>query len=760
LLAISMPLFAACGGDDEGNPDAAPGNPDARENPDALENADAAPPDAAIPPEAPTVTTPSTSDQVFSPVRVEGSAEANATVHVVVIDDGFDVGNASGSADGSGDFSLSVGYTNADADDPLTIRVTQESRGMVSDPTDVAVTQLAVFELSGNIDQAADGSSFAGTVVKVRLYDSDTKVLDFIQEVEITATDGLILTSTPFTFEVPDGTFWIRAFRDSDSMGGAGPDGHPTMWYDPQVPGTQATVSGANSTGNDITLANTISADGYQGFNVYAMNESYMASPPQNDTNFDGPGLCRGYYMRMVAYATDGNESAAFVRVPGGGDLQLFDDGGCGHVIANNTNQSYDDDAGDSSFSRGIPNPTTAQAGDYVLYFRDTALDVVHSEVDNIHTVLKLSRRVPTLSPTGAAAETDVTPTITWDAVPDADLYDVWIMGRDYNNGEDPARPTTTTSYTVSDAQQLVDDEPYVVAVVPEAFDPVVDEDVDAIAVGIMNFFVVDVAGDSTVTLSGSLDNQSGETGDYLILGLGYEMAGWLGPQSSLLLPSDATSYSLAVFSDPFCPLAAGDGAGQVAVMVDVDDSADFDSLQNAAYLHSFHNLEVCDDVTGLDASFTPPVVVTYPTADTTGAGDTPNMQWENYADTYQAATGTALSTELSTWSYVWYANERGGSGDFPVVLWGLPNTATNFDLANPPAGTDAFDVLTLMSSTSAANLSSSTTWQWAVLVVDCDYDEYLSGDPLVYTNCLQALVDSQGSDSFARSGEIPFDTD
>jgi hypothetical protein len=235
-------------------------------------------------------------------------------------------------------------------------------------------------------------------------------------------------------------------------------------------------------------------------------------------------------------------------------------------------------------------------------------------------------------------------------------------------------------------------------------------------------------------------------------------MADWWGPQSSLLLPSDETTYSMAMFADPSCPLSPGDGQGQVSILVDVDDTSDFDSLQDGAYTYGFRNLEVCSDINDLDALFTPPVVLTYPTAGTTATGDTPTMQWEDYADTYQAATGNALSTELSTWSYVWYANARDGS-DFPVVLWGLPNTATSYDLSNPPTGTDAFDVLSLMSSASATDLSSDTSWQWAVLVTDCDYQQYVSGDAAVYTDCIQALLDSEGQGAFARSGEVAFDT-
>jgi hypothetical protein len=215
----------------------------------------------------------------------------------------------------------------------------------------------------------------------------------------------------------------------------------------------------------------------------------------------------------------------------------------------------------------------------------------------------------------------------------------------------------------------------------------------------------------------------------------------------------------MTVFEDPFCPLSPGEGQGQLSIMIDTEGSADFDSLRDTAYAYGFYEMEVCGDLADLDVLFTPPVVVTYPTEGTTATGDTPTMQWENYADTYQAATGNALSTVLSTWSYVWYASERGGDG-FPVVLWGLPNTDTSFDFTDQPTGTEAFDVLTLMASSSATDLSSATEWQWSVLIVDCDFQEYVSGTASVYTDCVQELLDAQGQTAFSRAGEIEFDTD
>src|SRR5690606_13190618 len=190
----------------------------------------------------------------------------------------------------------------------------------------------------------------------------------------------------------------------------------------------------------------------------------------------EGDGLCGGFYLRMEAFlnAPDAtNLSSPSVVLPNGGSVELLNDGGCGDT-GDNTTTSYDWDANDSNFAFGIADPSADHTGDYTFAYYQTDDDMVHVQVDNIAEIKKLDRRVLLTSPTSAAANTDLEPTLTWNAVDGAGAYmvQIWSPGGSYNGPGGPDAMTTMASFTVPTAFALDDDSAYNVRISAMDVDP------------------------------------------------------------------------------------------------------------------------------------------------------------------------------------------------------------------------------------------------------------------------------------------------
>jgi fibronectin type 3 domain-containing protein len=590
----------------------------------------------------------------------------------------------------------------------------------------------ALLEITGNV---LDSSGFQGDRVYVFLYDDPADILNPLDQVEIPVISGAQLSAgdAPFTFSVAPGTYYLRAFRDAYGPDWSSPgDGLPTIGPDAQAPLSDAIYVSSGPENRDLTLYYTSSLDRYGAFNAYAYNESAKAEPPYYDLAGDevwGYGWIGGYYLRMEASHFDnpsytGTLSEPMVKVPtdvlepAGTDpnddiVALLDDGAASSDVGDNTNRSYDWMANDGMYSFGIPDPDSSHAGDYVFHFTntDSALSYMHIEVDNVDPVVKLDRKIVLTYPTGAAAVKDLYPTLAWTEVSGAGSYQIGIGSLDGMYGVWDT--TTENSYTVT--SQLLDNKAYHVGLSAyDASDP--GGDYDACTGGLYtggfeNYFIVDVGGEDTVTISGSITNNSGASGDYFIWGAGDAEEYW-GTEASMVLDSSATSYSLEVFADPSLQ-------GGVQFFIDVDGTGDSDTITNNSYSKNFWELDCSANVT-VDFTFNPAIFLVSPENYARNTGNTPTFSWQDY-------TASAPSGD---WCYLLVCL----SGDeFPDIVWSVSNSITSFDLSSPP--NDANDLLSLMGGASAPDLSSADYWFWEVLVVEYAYDDFVG---------LAELIDSE----------------
>jgi hypothetical protein len=191
-----------------------------------------------------------------------------------------------------------------------------------------------------------------------------------------------------------------------------------------------------------------------------------------------------------------------------------------------------------------------------------------------------------------------------------------------------------------------------------------------------------------------------------------------------------------------------------------VDGSGDFDSPGNRGTVRNFRSLDLCNDLV-LDIVLRPNIEVLSPDNNETDVSTTPLITWEDYATTYEAATGEVL--DISTKSHILWVQDRSSGSDMPEIIWGLPIDATEFDFAHPPEGDNKYDVLLLGRSASLSELDPSTTYYMAIAIADCDYNDFLDSYPQAYpdddyTACLGALLQSQDEPSwYASSVEIQF---
>jgi hypothetical protein len=579
-----------------------------------------------------------------------------------------------------------------------------------------------LMELTGNV---LDFYGYPGDGVYVYLYRDPEEILDPLDEVEIPVSSGAMLDygDAPFSFFVVPGTYYLRAYRDAYGPDWSSQDGLPTLGFDAQAPLTNGIDVTVGTVNHDVTLYDTEWVDHYGGFQAYTYNESAEAEPPWTEVGGEeswGYGLVGGYYLKMDVmdyydpYYT-GTLSAPMVKVPtvvhepAGIDpyddiVALLDDGGASWQVGDNRNLSYDWMLNDNTYSFGIPDPDSSHAGDYVFHYTntDSSQSYFHIQVDNIDPVVKLDRNIVLTYPTGAAALTSLNPTLTWTAVPDAAQYNISVQSVDGGMTYGEWNSTTTNSYTLMNP--LVDDTAYMVRIsVYDSIETWIDYDAYTESSDNM-LFIVDVDGMDTVTISGSITNNSGASGDYLIQGSGNEEQNW-GQQSAMVVDSSADSYSLAVFKD-------FSSQGYITFCIDVDGTGDPGTSVNESYSSIYYRELDCSSDVVVDINFNPPVFLLLPEDYARNTGNTPTFSWQDYSP----------SAPSGEWCYVFICMSD-MADDFPEIVWSVSNAITSFDMSSPPAASlDLLDILGMGSS--LLDLSSADSWQWDVGVAGYAYDD------------------------------------
>jgi len=695
---------------------------------------------------APTITAPLANASVSSPLQVQGTGEPNAIVAAKLLNGDSEIGSASANAAGTGAFDFAVAFTDVAAGTTLTLSVTQTMDIRTSAAATVSVKQKAVTRhaLSGTISQT-DGAT-SGTVAKVRLYANDTEAVQYLQEAVLTVVDGSLVSGVPYTFQVPNGSYTVRAFRDVGGSLGRAPDGEPTLGTDPQAPGLNVVVSDADVPGKNLLLVDTASAAHFNGFDVFTINETAVAEPPiytQGGASVAGTGLCRGYHLMLAngpLVGTLADLTAPSVVTPSGARVALLDDGGCGSAIHDNTNHSYDMTAGDNQFSLGIPDPDATNAGRYVCFYRNTALNMIHNEVDDVAQIVKLSRHVYLTSPTGAAHSDTLTPTFTWTAIGDANAYSFVLTTGSTTIQHD----SSAASFTLTD-ESLADVTAYDMRINPRLESG--PGDVEATALGIDNYFITDVSGTHVITLSGTIVNDTGSTADRVVFASDSSsvFTGGDGFEASAQVTT-GTTFSLELLKQADCSTDAKQSS--VRVLLDVDGAGDPNAA--GAFVITQSSLPSCSDTTDINVTLRPRVEVLHPHAGATAVGDTPTTSWEAYETTYSNATGNTL--DMTNKSYLIYFEMVNNSASMPPVAYALPNSTTSFNFAALPThNVDVIKVLSGGTGTSATNLSGDTQWRLFVGVIECTFGD--SGQALTdYSTCLQGLVAAGKVTTYAQS--------
>ncbi|MCA9667936.1 MAG: hypothetical protein KC503_20200 [Myxococcales bacterium] len=584
-----------------------------------------------------------------------------------------------------------------------------------------------LFMISGTVTQF--GGPNSGTDVYIRLYDSNdpTRILDHIAERRINVISGQNVGTEAFTFTVPNGTYYLRAFRDDGGRIGA-PDGQPTLITDAQSRSLAVTVNGANSTGNSLSLvAAGNTTDFYSNFNVKTVNIG-DARPPIGDVNnirIAGPGRCGGFIM-SIGVERNGTTSALTpprVRMPNGTNVTLLDDGGCNDTVLDNSNSSYDTNANDNTFSYGVPTPQASSVGNYALFYHQSTDDFIHIEIDNIASIVELSRQRVLTSPTGAARNTTLSPTLTWQSVPNATYYDVEISSTDgqYDNFNDATRLRTTTSYTPS--PNLLDDKCYQVTIRATDADPNTG-DVDAESFAVAGYFCTDVDGAQSITLSGSLNNNTAVGGPIQIYVNANEFF-----RASVRLATNATTWTASVLAG-----AAGDGS--IEAFIDTAGSMTFATPENRRLGLTLTGTDFSSTAT-LNLALNPGPTLNQPGPWATVTSIRPTLSWNDYNNVANRPTGA--------WSYLLTVGDANNSQLARIVL---PSTTQSFDMSNLPARTAWFDLVSLATCESNGGtfsvaatgqpvctgagdtpsqtvLVAGTLYDWQVSVIECDFSQF-----------------------------------
>lgn len=693
----------------------------------------------AVPPDAPTVMSPSEGQAVGSPLFVDGVTQPMAHVVVTLSDDAGPIAASDAYADGQGAYRVRVDYVGVDAFTMLRLDVVADNEAGSSDVTQVQVVHRPL-SISGTIAQQ-DGGLSGDTVVVWLVRDGDEADV-VLQQQSIDVTDGQPAAGA-FHFDVGPGNYVLHAFRDITGRDGV-PDGWPTMPFEPQAPPTTLMLSDAPAMNVVLELEDTSGLGVVREFDAQTLHASAHAEPPHVEVApgewTDGAGLCGGYFLSMHArFSGNGTQGDAYVRFPDGSLHALLDDGGCGGQVGDNTSLSYDHTPGDGDYSLGIPEPTDDDAGVYRLLYVSPDNGFIHVEEDVLDDVVRLSRRMPLLSPTLAAPASRVT-TLSWGAVAGATAYaiDVAADGNFYVESDGLA----VTSYTPP--VPLPDDSVVFAQVYAYDANPWNGEDVDAAARGVRNHFVVDDDGDTVVTVSGSIANETAVEGPVVVMlqdRVLYDDVGFV------VVEPPAASYSM---------VALPTSEARIKAVIDLDGAlGDVDSDRAAAFTES-DDFSLLENTT-IDLVFREPLVLLSPTDNDVVTG-LPTVVWAPYS-----------APPASPFSHVVYLSQDGQDG-MPAGIWLVGPDVTSVDLT-APAG-PVLDVIALVqcmeeggdftagacSAPVPGSLTSSTlgAYSTGVLIVECDFAPFVSNTDADMngmddtTDCLMPLLG--GGDVYAES--------
>jgi len=360
--------------------------------------------------------------------------------------------------------------------------------------------------------------------------------------------------------------------------------------------------------------------------------------------------------------------------------------------------------------------------------------------VNDLPGILRLSRLAYLTSPTGAAHLATLTPTFTWEAIPGANAYHISIS----SGSSSVYMDTPSPRFSMTD-DSLLDISTYTVRI-----DPSLESSagkVQASALGVDNHVVTDVAGTHVVTVSGTVVNETGRTGDRVVFGMGAPTGstGLQGVQASGQV-STGTGFSLELLKQADCSTDLHQGF--VRVFLDVDGTGD--PSAPSAFAASQVGLSSCGSTSDVQVVLRPQVTGLYPESGATAVGDAPTASWEAYETTYANVTGKAL--DMTGKSYVILFQPAASSGGTPLIAYALPGSTTSFNLAAPPSGkVDVLKELVGGTGASAADLRAVAWWQMSVGVLPCPYGD--NGQALAdFLACLQSLKLGNELSDFAQS--------
>jgi hypothetical protein len=535
--------------------------------------------------------------------------------------------------------------------------------------------------------------------------------LDSRQVVYPTFTKSAVYTpGSSFHFNVPKGSWYVRAFIDidADQKPGIGADfqSRLTKWtsdYDSLV----------------ISLENTFHDSGFQTFNAYVFNTSEWYQPHG--------GKCGGVYLRLESINFKGNKnhiSPVYVILPDNKTIELLDDGGCGDSFNNNA-ASYDKQSGDGRLSAGIDQSLGIQSGTYTFYYVNYMTDKIHIVEDSITNVTPLSSFIHLVYPTGATPVQTPNPVFQWNAVAGAVSYEILIESTDHaiNNYFDPQRFVKTNVYVAPFS--LPDQKAFKVNI--QAFDADIaknsDRNFNAVSQSPDQYFITDFTGTNSVSVGGKLSNLSGSTGSYLIYAdSNVETGSW---ESSVFLPPESNVYSLSIFknSGKYGALISG---------INIDENGYIFSNVNRVYARWSHSLYFNGNLV-LDLTWNKPLLLHEPVANERGMGEYPVFSWEDYS-----------KNTPSPWSYILWVAPVNSHG-IPRLI-GLENNRFDFSRLNQGSyfNLTPLYLCTLKNksneeinkqilSTCGYNeenvqpdgLKEQTDWEWKVMVVPCNFQEY-----------------------------------
>ena len=645
-------------------------------------------------PGPPTLESPQDDGYVTTPLSIRGTTEPEATVSFTLKEGDTVVVEATTTSSAVGAFSHSLEFTRPEPNTELTLAVVAENEFGVSEPTVVNVTFLSR-TLSGEIQQTPHAVD--GRQIYVSLLSSPNDYLDPLQTSVLTVENPEDHANEPFTFEVVPGTYYIRAFHDLPNDGE--PDGYPSF-SEPQSGAVEVDVD-EDVTDVVVVLRDLDLGDAggpLRSFDAYTLSEDH-----QNVLNDACGGVTVRFELR-VNPDSDIEITPPVVRAPDGSDLELLDDGYC--EDREGSSGSFDDEADDSVFTAGTSSVDEVDGGLYLLHSRFVDSDFIHIEPDTIN-VVPLRRHVYLTRPSGAEPVASATPTLIWAGASEG----AWVLPVVFRaGGPIYGEWTQDSEYTLE--EDLADDTLVSVNFLVADNDPS-DGDVNAYARSGESIFIRDADGDSTVTVRGSIRNNSGLIGNINIEAYGME-----GEAGKVTVDSDSDSYQMALL-----PQTTGETSLEAFIEVNDMHTADV----------SIRGLDLSEDRSGVDLVFTSVFGLVSPADAQTEVGDTPTLVWEDVSGTVPDGP----------FQYVVFMQEVNAEDDVPDAGWVVPGSQTSFDLSDPPVHLDMLAAFTCIeaegvlaadgscsadATASVTDLSGDSDWAWRVSVqVGCDFDDWVA---------------------------------